>query len=214
MTVILGNKPNFFMLVTSLSTICILLACGTPPQNKTIIGPSAEEDTSVVNIPSEDLPVIEEPKLPAGAVVANFKAGQVPFYAVVDHIDKRRGKTRITFGDKEVPKIVIPDAYGAALETLRFDEFDRDLLLVKSKLKDPVFTKYYLYIFKNNQWKLVVNGFSIHEYNNPESLKPIAVDPANPNNMKRYYSVFDLDNTSSLGYTWRLLSESVPIVNK
>lgn len=216
MDVMKGNKPNIFMQVATLITLSLILSCGTPPKdkNKSIIGPPVEDTTVPANIPKDDLPVINEPKIPNGAVTANFLTNKKPFYAVVEKTDTRNGRTTIAFENGTAPKIVISDAYGANLETLRFDEFDRDLLLVKTKLKDPVFTKHYLYILRNNQWKLVVNGFSIHKDNNPESLKPIIVDPANPNHMKRFYSVFDLDQNSSKGYTWRLLSESVPIMNK
>ncbi|MDX1463251.1 MAG: hypothetical protein R3359_09350, partial [Marinirhabdus sp.] len=209
-------KPQVFMNVVAIAAIGLLLGCGAPPQKKSknIIGPNTEEDTSIINIPKDDIPVIEAPKLPSGAITANFKPDQTPFYAVVDKVDRRRGTTTIKFEDAQVPPIVIDKTYGASLESLRFDEFDRDLLLVKSKLKDPVFTKYYLYVLRNNQWKLVVNGFSIHKDNNPENLDPIVVDPENPSNMKRYYSVFDLDQNSTTGYTWRLLQESVPIKNR
>ncbi|WP_432412036.1 hypothetical protein [Rasiella sp. SM2506] len=216
MTVIKGNKPNFFMQVATILSVCLIIGCGAPPQKKSknIIGPNTDETTIPVNIPKENLPILEEPKLPKGAVTANFLSNRKPFFAAVDNVDKRNGKTTINFEDAVAPNIVIPGAYGATLTTLRFVEFDRDLLLVKAKLKDPVFTKHYLYILRNNQWKLVVNGFSIHQDNNPESLEVITVDPENSKNMKRYYSVFDLDQTSSLGYTWRLLTESVPILNK
>ncbi len=216
MTVIEGNKPTFFMQVATILTVCLIIGCGAPPQKKSknIIGPNTDETTVPVNIPKENLPSVEEPKLPKGAVIANFLSDREPFYAIIDNVDKRNGRTTIAFENAIAPKIVIPDAYDATLTTLRFDEFDRDLLLVKVKLKDPVFTKHYLYILRNNQWKLVVNGFSIHQDNKPESLKPIEVDPENSKNMKRYYSVFDLDETSSKGYTWRLLKESVPILNR
>ncbi|RDK88757.1 hypothetical protein [Marinirhabdus gelatinilytica] len=215
MTVIRGNKPKFSMQVATIVSVWLLIACGTPSQkkSKTVIGPPVEDsNTPVVNIPKDDLPVIE-PKLPKGAVTANFLTDRKPFYAVVDKKTSRNGRTTIIFENSAAPNISIPETYGATLETLRFDEFDRDLLLVKTKLKDPVFTKYFLYVLRNGQWKPVVNGFSIHRDNSPESLKPIVVDPSNPNNMKRYYSVFDLDETSTKGYTWRLLTESVPIQN-
>ena len=58
---------------------------------------------------------------------------------------------------------------------------------------------------------MVVNSFAIHKDNMSDTLVPIRVDPENPNYMLRYYSVFDLDETSDLGYTWRLLSERIPI---
>ena len=206
------GKPSLFMKFTTILFISAMVGCGTPPanKNKTVIGTPENR----VNIPKEEIPTVVEPRLPSGAIRANFLADNTPFYAAVDKVDKRNGITTIRFEKPGVPKIMIQEAYGAKLTSLRFDEFDRDLLLVTTKLKDPVFNKYYLYVYRNNQWKLVVNGFAIHRDNNPDSLEPIVVDPEQPTHMMRYYSVFDLDENTSAGYTWRLLTESVPILNK
>jgi hypothetical protein len=189
----------------------LLFGCGSNPKEK--IPREIIKDSSVsVDIIEE--PTILEPILPPGAVEANYIEGEVPFYAHVKYIDKKNGKTVIAFEDTRLPTITIPETYGATLTSLRFDEFDRDLLLVATKLKDPIFNKYFLYIYKDGQWKKVVNGFSIHKSHVDDTLVPIRIDPENPNNVFRYYSVFDLDETSELGYTWRLFSESIPIKNK
>lgn len=210
--IVIRSKPLLLMKITTVLFISAILGCGTPPSKKpkTIIG----KPKPAVNIPKEEIPVIKEPKIPEGAVSANFLSDNTPFYAFVHKVDKKKGITTIRFEKPNIPHIVLPETYGASLSMLRFDEFDRDLLLVTAKLKDPVFNKYYLYVHRNNTWKLVVNGFAIHQDNNPHTLEPIVVDPDDPTKMLRYYSVFDLDKTSNLGYTWRLLTESIPIKNK
>jgi hypothetical protein len=195
-----------------------LMACGSGSEksNKAIIGnpqPQTEPVSEVVIIATE-AEVPEAPKMPKGAVNANFKADQIPFYAHVKSVNKRKGITTIAFEENKAPALVLNDTYGATVSMLRFDEFDRDLLLVNSKIKDPQFHKYHLYILKKGYWLPVVKPFSIHESHVNASLKPIVVDPKNSDYMFRYYSVFDIDETSDLGYTWRLFNESVGIINE
>jgi len=187
----------------------LLFGCGssTKEPKKDIINTDNNPPEKVEPAIIEDSP----PTVPAGAVTANFVNNSVPFYAHVKQVDRAKGETTIDFENASIPSIIIPKTYGATLSTLRFDEFDRDLLLVTSRLKDPQFNKYYLFIYKGNRWQKVVNGFSIHRSHVTDSLVPIQVDKENTSNMFRYYSVFDLDETSELGYTWRLFSESIPI---
>ncbi|MAP53903.1 MAG: hypothetical protein CL605_03285 [Altibacter sp.] len=187
----------------------MLQGCGgsTTQGSKNIIGepePKTETEAVIEN------PVISEPILPSGAVTANFITKQTPFYAYVKGVDTSLGVTEIAFEDAAIPPIRIPETVGASLSSLRFNEFESDLLLVTAKIKDPNFNKYYLYQFQNGRWELVVNRFAIHKSHVSDTLIPITIDPANPGYMLRYYSVFDLDAKSELGYTWRLLSESVP----
>lgn len=194
--------------------VLLFFSCGTP-QPKTpnvVIGKDTTTTEEKVIIPKEEKVV--EPKIPNGAVSANYRNGVKAFYGYVEKVDRKNGGTTIAFENNEAPRLFIKDTYGAKLSFNRWAEFDRDLLLVTAKLKDPNFNKYFLYILKNNNWQPVVNGWAIHKSNKPETLKPIVVDPGNPNKLKRYYSVFDLDETSELGYTWRLLEESIPIVNR
>ena len=145
---------------------------------------------------------------------ANFKTDKIPFYGFVKKIDTRKGVTTIAFQENKAPTLVLKDTYAATISMLRFAGFDRDLLLVDTKIKDPQFHKYHLYILKNNAWLPVIKPFSIHESHVTDELQPIFVDPENANNMFRYYSVFDIDETSDLGYTWRLFNESVGIINR
>ena len=192
--------------------VAIIFSCGTPQQktNTVVIG----KDTTSVDDSKPIEEIVVKPVAPKGAITANYLNGVPSFYGYVKHVNRTKGVTTIAFEDEQVSPIIIPDTYGAKLAFNRFPEFDRDLLLVTAKLKDPNFNKYFLYIHRAGQWKLVVNSWAIHKSNNPDSLKPIVVDPSNPNRMKHYYSVFDLDATSELGYTWRLLEESIPMVNR
>jgi hypothetical protein len=190
-----------------------LMTCGSDSEklNQVIIDdlqPQTEPVSEVIIIAPVAL------KMPKGAVKANFKADKIPFYAQVKSVNKRKGITTIAFEKNKAPALVLNDTYGATVSMLRFDEFDRDLLLVNSKIKDPQFHKYHLYILKKGYWLPVVKPFSIHESHVNASLKPIVVDPKNSDYMFRYYSVFDIDETSDLGYTWRLFNESVGIINE
>jgi hypothetical protein len=190
-----------------------LMTCGSDSEklNQVIIDdlqPQTEPVSEVIIIAPVAL------KMPKGAVKANFNADKIPFYAHVKSVNKRKGITTIAFEKNKAPALVLNDTYGATVSMLRFDEFDRDLLLVNSKIKDPQFHKYHLYILKKGYWLPVVKPFSIHESHVNASLKPIVVDPKNSDYMFRYYSVFDIDETSDLGYTWRLFNESVGIINE
>jgi len=197
--------------IVSIHLFLLLFGCGSTPDKpkKDIINTDKTSETTT----ETPIAIKETPVLPDGAVTANFIEEEIPFYAHVKAVNKAKGETTIDFENEALPAIVIPKTYGATLSTLRFDEFNQDLLLVTTKLKDPQFNKYYLYIFKNKQWQKVVNGFAIHKSHVNDTLIPITIDPDNPRNMFRYYSVFDLDEKSELGYTWRLFSESIPIQN-
>lgn len=196
--------------------VLVLISCAAP-QPKLTPNVLPEDDTTsstVMETPVEEEEIIIVPTIPKGAITANYESGLKAFYGFVENHTPSKGKTVIAFEDNSAPRIVLNDTYGAELSFLRFPEFDRDLLLVNARLKDPNFNKYYLYILKDDQWKLVVNGWAIHKSNNPDALEPIIVDPKKRNHMKRFYSVFDLDKESALGYTWRLLEESIPIENR
>ena len=185
----------------------LLLSCGTP-QPKPPVQVIAPADT--VSVAPDPIPVEEVlPVMPKGAVSANYRSGEQGFYAYVKAVDPAKQTTLIAFEENQAPEIVISESRGAELSSLRFGEFDSDLLLVNTSIKDPDFNKYYLYKLTNQRWKLVVNGWAIHKNNKPDTLDPIVVDTKDPNKMRRYYSVFDLDKNSKLGYTWRLLQESI-----
>lgn len=193
--------------------LMFLLKCGSKTTNtsKDVIN-SSNTEISETDSTTNEVIVSVKPTLPAGAIIGNYINKEASFYAYVKKVNKSKGITTIQFENNNTPPIYIKDTYGATLESLRFPEFKSDLLLVTAKLKDPIFNKYYLYQFKNGKWVLVVNSFAIHKDNINEVSTPIEVDPNNPNNMLRFYSVFDLDKTSEKGYTWRLLQESIPII--
>ena len=198
-----------------LISLFYFIACGSSSEktNSVVIGSKMPQTETI----SEEIitePEVVMPILPIGAVSANYMADNIPFYAFVQNIDLRKGITTIAFQNNKAPSFSIKERYGATLKMLRFDEFDRDLLLVDTKLKDPQFHKYHLYILKNEQWLPVVKPFAIHESHKDAQKNPIFIDPNNPNNMFRYYSVFDIDETNEAGYGWRLHNESVAIKNR
>lgn len=196
-----------------MKTILLLLlfiltvACGSPTKKGPVINSSPRTERPKPTTTIE--PVIVKPTIPPGAVIGNYNGDLNPFYARVSNVDTKNGITTISFEDRKYPDVLIPKSYGGTVSPLVLDGFDRDLLLVTAKLDDPNFNKYFLYILRNKQWKPVMNGFAIHKSNKPETLQVIRVNPEKPNELLRYYSVFDLDETSDLGYTWRLLEESI-----
>lgn len=191
-------------------------ACGSGSEktNKVIIGDPKPQTEDVSDVINTDPEIVVVPVLPDGAITANFNTDAVPFYGYVKNVNPRKGVTTIAFENNAAPLLVINKTYGATIKSLRFDEFDRDLLLVDTKIDDPQFHKYHLYILKNKQWQPVVYPFAIHESHTEAQENPIFVDPDNSNNMFRYYSVFDIDDTDDQAYGWRLHNESVNILNK
>ncbi len=203
-------KPTVTTLV-----VLLLISCGAPQSSSTQGPIIQDEPTTVVNvdpIPVEEIEVV--PSIPESAITANYRNGTPAFYGYVESVGSRSGEIVIAFEDDLAPKIVLNDAEDATLSYLRFPEFESDLLLIDTRLKDLDIQQYYLFILKNNQWKEVVNGWGIHNSNKPEALTPISMDPDKSNHMLRYYSVFNLDKESSKKYSWMLLEESVPIANR
>lgn len=188
-------------------------ACGgsSKKTNTVIIGDS-ERETIVKEIEPE--PKATTAALPKGAITANYKQSEAPFYGYVKNVNKQKGITTIAFENDQAPPIILNKRYGATLSLLRFDTFDSDLLLLDTKISDPQFHKYHLYILKNNTWLPVVKPFAIHESHKEAQQNPIFIDPDNSNNMFRYYSVFDIDDTNNQEYGWRLHNERVAILNK
>ncbi len=203
-----------FRYLIFLSATFLFLACGTPTKKtKNIIGPNPKETNNSIPKPpiSENTtPKVIASTLPNGAVIGNYNGDLKPFYAKVDRVDIKNEITYISFEDNRFPQLLIPKTYGGTVSPLILDGFDRDLLLLTAKLKDENFNKYFLYVLRENQWKPVMNGFAIHKSHKPENLQVIRVNPENPNELLRYYSVFDIDKKSETGYKWLLLEESVP----
>ncbi|GER58308.1 hypothetical protein ULMA_04160 [Patiriisocius marinus] len=187
------------------------VGCGAPSKNTgPIIDSKTESDViTSKNNPTSTEPTVVKPILPKGAVIGNYNGDLKPFYAHVSKIDTKKGVTTVSFESKKYPDVLIPKTYGGTVAPLILEGFDRDLLLVTAKLEDPNFNKYFLYVLRNNSWKPVMNGFAIHKSNRPETLQVIRVNPENKNELIRYYSVFDIDETNEEGYVWRLLEESI-----
>ena len=192
------------------------LGCGSPP--KTVTTKDESNSTTVISdealeTSDPDIKIITEMPPPTGAVLGNYNGDAIPFYAEISKVDTKNQTTYVSFNNDNCPQIVIPETVGGSVSNLCLEGFDRDLLLVTANLKDPNFNKYFLYVLRNNQWKLVVNGFAIHKSNLDQISQPLQIDPDKPKEIFRYYSIFDLDKESPLGYTWRLLNESIAIDN-
>ncbi|MAN58814.1 MAG: hypothetical protein CMC08_03135 [Flavobacteriaceae bacterium] len=185
-----------------------LIACGSPNGNreKTVIGPPTAPPESVRT------PVTT---IPETAVTGNFDPTAAAFYAYVGAVDHENAVTTIQFQQDKYESITVPKTYGGQLKLLQLPGQGQDMLLFKAKLKDPNFHKYFPYVMRNGQWKPLSNGFAIHKSNMPDTISEvIRVNPENPTEIIRYYSVFDLDASSTKGYTWRLLTESIPKENE
>ncbi|GHC42316.1 hypothetical protein [Ulvibacter litoralis] len=205
----------------SLSISVLLYSCGTPSKSSgPIIGGGNEtvhtevSNTSGTQTVHQEIPLETISTLPKGAVLGDFRGDATPFYAQVSHVDRANETTFVSFENNTCPQLKIPKTHGGIVSKVMLEGFDRELILLTAKLKDPNFNKYFLYVFRNNEWKPVMNGFAVHKSNLPEIEQVIAINPKNPNEILRNYSVFDIDETSELGYTWRLLQESVPIENR
>lgn len=187
------------------------LSCGVPGSVRTVI---EDEEPAIIETETSEVPVIIEPILPKGAIQGNYNGDQKPFYAFVSQVDLQNEITYISFENDAFQQIKIPKSYGGTLSSFILEGFDRDLLLLTAKLKDPNFNKYFLYVLRNGQWKSVMNGFAIHLTNMKNIQEPIRINPNTPNELVRNYSVFSLDASDPLGYTWLLLEESVSIENR
>lgn len=152
------------------------------------------------------------PTLPESAVTGTFVPGEASMYAYVGQVDHAAGSTFIAFQDKKYPTILVPKTYGGDLEILKLEGFDRDVLMLRARLRDTQFYKYFPFVLRNNQWEPLTNGFAIHKSNRPDTIaRVLKRNMEVPSEVIRYYSVFDLDTSGDTGYTWRLLTESVPI---
>ncbi len=185
--------------------LILAFGCGTPTQKpKSVIGDDPIE---------ENLPGIITPILPEGAVTADFNGNFQPFYAFVEKVIAKNETTFIGFEDENLPQILIPESFGAKLSPLKLEGFDREILMVNAKLRDTNFNKYFLFVFRENQWKPIVNPFAIHKTNMSDTLIPAKINPENPKELLRYYSVFEMDANSEKKYRWALLQESVLLEN-
>lgn len=185
--------------------LILAFGCGSPTKKpKSVIG----EDSIEKNVPE-----IITPFLPEGAVTADFNGNFQPFYAFVKKIDVKNEITFIGFEGEKHPQLLISESLGATLSLLKLEGFDRKILMVNAKLRDTNFNKYFLFVLRENQWRPVVNGFAIHKINMSDTLVPAKINPENPQELLRYYSVFEMDANSEKKYRWALLQESVLIEN-
>jgi hypothetical protein len=198
---------RLFVFIPLFWTLC----CGAPAPTITII---EDEETAIVEPDTIEVPLINKPILSKGVIYGDYNGDQKPFYAFVSRVDLENGITYISFEDDAFKQIKIPKSYGGTLSCFILEGFNRDLLLLAARLKDPNFNKYFLYVLRDGQWKAVMNGFAIHLSNIKNMQEPIRINLKTPNELMRNYSVFSLDGSDPLGYTWLLLEESVPIKNR
>ncbi|MCZ4319670.1 hypothetical protein O4H26_11760 [Aequorivita viscosa] len=173
-----------------------------------------KEIKTVVEIEEPSLTIIAKPKIPEGALKADFLGNSDSLYAYIKNIDTTNEVTHIGFEEKKLPEIAIPESIGAELKILKLKNFQNDVLLVNAKLKDTNFNEYYLFVYNNSNWKQPVNRFAIHKSNMADSLIPITNNPKDSTQLVRYYSVFNMDRKSEKKFTWKLMQESIPITDK
>lgn len=179
-------------------------------------GDKQQPETDIVpatDIVIEEPPVIviEKPKLPKGALAADFLGNQDSIYAYIKKIDSINETTLIGFENELLPEINISESIGAELQILKLKNFNNDILFVNAKLKDTNFNEYYLFVWKDSAWKQPTNRFNIHKSNMTDTLIPISNNPKDSTQLLRYYSVFDMDRKSEKKFTWKLMQESIPI---
>ena len=128
---------SIFVLMLSWLFMC----CGTSTQksNTVVIG---KDTTSVVVEPPEE--VIIAPTIPPDAVTANYRKNTKAFYGYVKNVHLPGTLTTIAFEDNAAPELQLKNSLGAEISYLRFPQFESDLLLVNTVIKDPNFNKYYL----------------------------------------------------------------------
>jgi len=153
----------------------------------------------------------EKTNIPEGALKANFIEHQDSFYAFVKNIDASNNTTLVSFENEQLPEITIPESLGAQLSILKLKNFPNDVLLVNAMAIDTNFNEYYLYVWKDSEWKQPVNHFYIHKSNITDTLIPIKNNLKDSMQLDRYYSVFNMERVSEKKYSWSLVQESVPI---
>lgn len=198
------------MKIVSLLIISLLLACGSPKKSSgpVVVIPDRSENPPPPVVPKPTPP--PKPKgPPKGAVTANFQDNGSLIYAYVKKVNKRKGGMTIAFEGNRLPQIVINEGQSASLSTVTLKDFNRPLLLVNTRLNDPDFHKYHLYVLKDGSWLQPIKPWAVHLDHSPNELETLRQERAG--SVKRYYSVFDLDTEGDSTYTWRLLEEEVPV---
>ena len=145
----------------------------------------------------------------AQKVRADFNGDRNEFFAHICTVNPTDESTTICFEHSKYPPLVVSNAIGGHITSLKLKGSDRDYLLFTANTNDEQFAKYFLFVLRNNEWKPVMNSFCIHKSNLSSALTPIRVDPNRPDKLLRYYSVFDLDEANLHKSPWKLEQESV-----
>ncbi|WP_026450837.1 hypothetical protein [Aequorivita capsosiphonis] len=170
-------------------------------------------NNSEMDVITSETPINSKTKtgIPEGALRADFIGNRDSVYAFIKEIDTSTKTTLISFEKDKLPEISIPESLGAHLKILKLKNFDQDNLLVNAISLDTNFNEYHLFVWKDSMWNQPVNRFYIHKSNMSDTLIPIKDNPKDSMQVIRYYSVFEMDQTSEKKYSWRLEQESVLI---
>lgn len=144
-------------------------------------------------------------------VRADFNGDRVKFYAHISSVDIVSETTTIHFENENCNPLVVYNAMGGSLSSLSLPGSDRDFLLFSATINENEFTRYFLFVLRNNQWKQVLHPFAIHKSNQAEIESLIGVDPTDSTKILHYYSVFDLEESQTSLNPWKLKQESVSI---
>lgn len=142
-------------------------------------------------------------------VKADFNGDSIKFYAHISSVDVASECTTIHFENENCTPLVVFNTMGGSLSSLSLPGSDRDFLLFSAAINKNEFTRYFLFVLRNNEWKPVVTSFAIHKSNQIETEALIRIDPNNHTKLLRYYSVFDLDESQESINPWKLREESV-----
>ena len=159
------------------------------------------------SIPSLELASISRTQ----KVCADFNGDQNAFFAYICSVNPTDESTTICFENSISPPLVLSNTTGGNITSLKLEYSDRDYLLFTSNENE--FATYFLFALRNNEWKPVIDSFCIHKSNLSSVITTIRVDPNHPDHLLHYYSVFDLDEVNSGKNPWKLVEESVMILD-
>ncbi|RMA64373.1 hypothetical protein [Ulvibacter antarcticus] len=142
-------------------------------------------------------------------VRADFNGDRNSFYAHISAVNRANESTTICFENSKCKPLVVSNTIGGRIRSLKFKGSDRDYLLFTANINDDDFSKYFLFVLRNNEWKQVMNSFAIHKSNLSSTIAPIRIDPNDPDQLLHYYSVFDFEDAITAKNPWKLKEESV-----
>ena len=142
-------------------------------------------------------------------ISGNYKGDSMEITAQIKTVNILEESTTISFNDLVCNEIIVPNTLGGKRSSISLEGSDRDFLLFAANISDTEFVKYYLFVLRNNEWKLVINSFAIHKTNLRSNKQPIRVDPKSPNHLIRSYSVFYFYEYEKQRNPWKLKEEPI-----